>query len=101
MATLVQRFLFPAEAGINHSQKTDCGRKLRLAINYCSNFPTREVESVPGFVQVTFAYCNNTFEISMRVINAVVYRTARWVMLQSARICFARPLADGVVNVLR
>src|SRR5439155_6520751 len=100
MPTLLLGLLFPPQSRIDHAEKTDCRSESRISGDHCSNLAARDVKGVPRFIPVSLADRNDTFEISVRVVDAVIYRTILRIMLQATAIGFRRALADGVVNIV-
>src|SRR5437868_15067052 len=100
MTTLLPRLLFPPQSRIDHAEKTDCRSESRISGDHCSNHAARDVKRVPRFIPVSFADANDTFEISVRVVDAVIYRTGLRIMLQTTTLRYRRALADEVVKIV-
>src|SRR5213080_484931 len=100
MTTLLQRLLFPPQSRIDHAEKTDCRSESRISGDHCSNLAARDVKGVPRFIPVAFADGNDTFEISVRVVEILIYRILLRIILLAPTIEVRRALADGVVNIV-
>ena len=62
--------------------------------------PRAMLKAFPLSPEVAFAHSNQTFKVSVRVINTDIHRTAGRVVLQATSIGFRRALADSVINVI-
>src|SRR5437762_13242663 len=89
MTTLLQRLLFPPQSRIDHAEKTDCRSESRISGDHCSNLAARDVIGVPRFIPVSFADGNDTFEISVRVVDASIYSIVLRLMLHATTLGFS------------